>query len=88
MNLRVADGVTLALSLQYLWVEREFGPRVRRSAELEVLKTYERLLRYPYLGRKQSAKIRIATINRNLGLAYSVGSRTVNVIALVFFRAN
>ncbi len=88
MNLRVADGVTLALSLQYLWVEREFGPRVRRSVELEVLKTYERLLRYPYLGRKKSAKIRITTINRNLGLAYSVGSRTVNVIALVVFRAN
>jgi plasmid stabilization system protein ParE len=88
MKLRVADGVNLALSLQYAWVEREFGPSVRRVVELEVLKTYERLVRHPFMGRKLNAKIRIATINRNLGLAYNVGSTSVNVIALVLFRAN
>jgi plasmid stabilization system protein ParE len=50
MKLRVADGVNLALSLQYAWVEREFGPSVRRGVELEVLKTYERLVRHPFMG--------------------------------------
>ena len=88
MKLRVADGVNLALSLQYAWVELKFGPSVRRGVELEVLKIYERLVRHPFMGRKLNAKIRIATINRNLGLAYNVGSTSVNVIALVLFRAN
>ena len=88
MTLRVADGVNLALSLQYAWVEREFGPGVRRGVELEVLKTYERLVRYPFMGRKLNAKFRIATINRSLGLAYNVGSTSVNVVALVIFKAN
>lgn len=84
ISVRVADAITAEIkSLQIA-----FGDLTAREFEQNVNHVIGLLTRYPNLGIKVDGHRRLAQVNRQVGLIYSVNSEELKISKVLFYRAN